>query len=387
MSVLVTSASGAKALVITRSLGRRDIEVTTTDCEQFSAAFFSKYSKSHFVCPSPTKSPLEFKNVIEKEVKKRKIEVLMPINSTETLLIAMHKNKLELYTKIPFADHPKMLQLHNKDQLVKIATELGLPTPKTCTVKDVREIRNIAEMIEYPAVLKLKDATSSMGIQYVNSKDEFIYNYKQSILDYNLDPSCYPLIQEFIPGDGYGVSVLFNQGDLRALFTHKRLREYPITGGPSTFRESVRHPEMEEIAIKLLEYIDWHGVAMVEFKLDKRTNKPVLIEVNPRFWGSINQAITAGVDFPYLLYKMATEGDITPVLNYKLGVRTRFLMNDLRALFSHLRHSNNRVQILKDFLNFDGIMSDDIISCKDPLPMMFFAYTNMKELLRRNQGA
>jgi len=388
MSVIVTNASGAKALVVTRSLGRKKIEVITTDSERFSAAFFSKYSRSHFLYPSPVNSPLEFINTLEKEVKSRKIDVLMPINSTETLLISKYKNKFEPYTKVPFADYSKMIQLHNKEQLMKIATEIELPTPKTCIIKNVNEIRIIAEKIEYPVVIKPKDATSSKGVQYAYSKDEFVYRYKHFITENNLNPSSYPLVQEYIPGDGYGVSVLFNHGELRALFTHRRLREYPITGGPSTLRESVRHPEMEKIAIDLLKYINWHGVAMIEFKLNKRTDRPVLIEVNPRFWGSINQAIASGVDFPFLLYKMATEGDIKPVLNYKLGVKTRFLMNDLRALFSHLRHSNNRIQILKEFLNFhfDGLY-DDIISYKDVLPTMFFTCTNVKELLRGNKGA
>jgi len=188
----------------------------------------------------------------------------------------------------------------------------------------VYEIRNIAGKVAYPVVIKPRDSTSSRGVQYAHSEEELIRIYRRFIKSY--DNSA--LIQEYIPGDGYGVSVLFNQGELRALFTHRRLREYPITGGPSTLRESVRHPEMERIAVKLLEYMEWHGVAMVEFKLDKRTNRPVLIEVNPRFWGSINQAIASGVNFPYLLYKMATEGDIEPVLKYKLGVKTRLLKRD-----------------------------------------------------------
>ena len=83
---------------------------------------------------------------------------------------------------------------------------------------------------------------------------------------------------------------------------------------------------------------------------------------------------------------MATEGDIMPVLNYKLGVKTKFLMNDLRALFSYLKHSNNRVQILKDFSKLDRIC-DDVISYDDVLPTIFFAYTNVKELFRWNRKA
>lgn len=100
-----------------------------------------------------------------------------------------------------------------------------------------------------------------------------------------------------LDGDAYGVSVLFNKGEQRAIFTHKRLREYPISGGPSTLRESIRYPEIEEYALDLLTALNWHGVAMVEFRVDARDGKPKLIEINPGFWTGLPLAIYAGVDF------------------------------------------------------------------------------------------
>lgn len=108
---------------------------------------------------------------------------------------------------------------------------------------------------------------------------------------------------------------------------------------------------MENAARKILDHVNWHGVAMVEFKLDERTNKPVLIEVNPRFWGSVYQAIAAGVNFPYLLYEMALYGDVEPVFNYKVGVKTRFLLNDFRALSAILTIQAIALQLLRNFLN------------------------------------
>lgn len=378
MSVLVTSASAAKGLVITRSLGKKNIDVINTDSERFSAAFFSKYSKGHFLSPSPSDSPDDFIRVILDYIKKNKIDVLFPVNSDETLLISKHKNRFTPYTLVPFEDYTKMIKLHDKGELVKVAEELNIPIPKTYIITKFKDIEKSAKSFTYPVVIKLKNSTSSVGIKYAISQEEFISQYKETIFKFSLEPLNYPLIQEYIPGAGYGVSLLMNHGELRALFTHKRLREYPITGGPSTLRESVRHPEMERIAIKLMKHFSWHGVAMVEFKLDQRTNRPYVIEVNPRFWGSINQAIASGVDFPYLLYKMAIDGDVQPVLNYKLGIKTRFLMNDIRALFSQFRHSKNRFQIIKENLHLDSAC-DDILTYEDVLPSVSFAYTNIKE--------
>ena len=93
------------------------------------------------------------------------------------------------------------------------------------------------------------------------------------------------------------------------------------------------------------------------------------MEINPRFWGSLNQAICSGVDFPYLLYQMAVEGDIRPVFNYKTGVKTRWLMGDVRAMVDYLLKSSNRYEMLRDFLKIvDRDVHYDDLSIKDPLP-------------------
>jgi len=376
MSVIVTNASSVKALVVTRSLGRKGIDVITTDSERFSPTFFSKYSKSHFLTPSAERSPNKFINVLLDYVRKNKPEVLMPVNSTETLLISRFKNRFTKFTEVPFENYSKMILLHDKEKLAKVAAELDLPIPQTYTIEDINEVRKIAEILEYPVVIKLKGATSSKGISYAYSKEEFISKYKRTIMKYNLNHGEYPIVQEYIPGDGYGVSLLFNHGDLRAIFVHKRLREFPLSGGPSTLRISTRHPEMEKIAVRLLEEVEWHGLAMVEFKLDARTNKPVLIEVNPRFWGSINQAVSSGVDFPYLLYKMAVEGDVEPVMKYKLNVITKYFMNDLRAVFSIIL--KRKFNMLKYILRVDSI---DEIALDDILPALIFPYIGIKEFI------
>jgi predicted ATP-grasp superfamily ATP-dependent carboligase len=385
MSVLVTNASNAKGLVVTQSLGKKGIEVTTTDYERFSCSFFSRYSKHHFLSAPAEKKPDEFINTIINYIKRKEIDVLMPVNSIETLLISKYKNKLTPYTKVPFEDFPKMMQLNDKNEVMKIADELNIRTPRTYCFGKIDDLERLSKTLDYPAVIKLRDATSSKGISYANSAHELISKCKQTIKNYNLDLSNYPIVQEYIPGNGYGVSMLYNHGNLRAIFTHKRLREYPITGGPSTLRISVSHPEMERAAMQLLEYVDWHGVAMVEFKVDERTNKPVLLEVNPRFWGSIYLAIVAGVDFPYLLYKMAKEGDVESVSNYALGVKARFLFNDYRSLISHFRASDHRSRIIKEFIKFsnketyyDGLLIEDI------LPAIIFAFEGAKNYLTSN---
>jgi biotin carboxylase len=132
------------------------------------------------------------------------------------------------------------------------------------------------------------------------------------------------------------------------------------------------------LGIKLLKALNWYGVAMVEFKMDPRDGKLKFLEINPRFWGSLPLAIASGVDFPYLLYRMAMDGDIEPVLKYKVGVKCRNLIKDVRCWesamrdnFTHLGLKIDRVKFTLDFLKFyEKKLHYDLISLDDWMPMV-----------------
>jgi predicted ATP-grasp superfamily ATP-dependent carboligase len=179
------------------------------------------------------------------------------------------------------------------------------------------------------------------------------------------------LIQELVPreGPGYGASFLIDEkGGVKASFIHKRLREYPVTGGASTLRESARHDDIRDMALALLKALNWFGVAMVEFKIDPRDGQPKLMEINPRFWGSLSLAVTAGVNFPYLLYRMSRNENFKPVKHYRVGAKCRWL---LPGDILHFIYNPKRISLLPGFFNFwDADTAYDILSLKDPLPVL-----------------
>jgi predicted ATP-grasp superfamily ATP-dependent carboligase len=137
------------------------------------------------------------------------------------------------------------------------------------------------------------------------------------------------IIQERIPKKGLaqGVSILMNESSsCIAAFAHQRNREYPISGGPSTDRVSILAPQLVELSIHLLKELKWQGIAMVEWKIDPRDGQPKLMEINPRFWGSLELAIRSGVDFPTLYARVASGEMVRPVLNYRVGVQCRWMI-------------------------------------------------------------
>ncbi|MEK7841470.1 MAG: ATP-grasp domain-containing protein, partial [Deltaproteobacteria bacterium] len=130
-------------------------------------------------------------------------------------------------------------------------------------------------------------------------------------------------------------------------------------------RESVKNDEIRDIAISLLKSLNWVGVAMVEFRVDARDGKAKLMEINPRFWGSLQLAILSGMDFPYLLYKMAVDGDVEPVWDYETGIRCRWL---IPGDILHFISNPERLRLNPSF--FTRTQGDDIISAADPMPIV-----------------
>ncbi len=76
---------------------------------------------------------------------------------------------------------------------------------------------------------------------------------------------------------------------------------------------------------------------MVEFKEDAATGRPYLLEVNGRFWGSLQLGIDANVDFPELLVQLALGESVDPPTGYRLGIQSRWLWGDLDHLLGILR--------------------------------------------------
>ena len=112
-------------------------------------------------------------------------------------------------------------------------------------------------------------------------------------------------LQAAVPGDDYCTTFLFDHGQVRASMTYHNLRTYPVKSGTGVLRETVDAPAMERTGAALLGSLGWHGVAEVDFRWDGKAAEPVLIEVNPRFWGGLTQSVASGWDYPYLLYRLA----------------------------------------------------------------------------------
>ena len=195
-------------------------------------------------------------------------------------------------------------------------------------------------------------------------------------------------------GKAIGIFLLARNGDILAKFAHRRIREKPPSGGVSVLCESIDPPaEALDAASRLISVNKWHGVAMIEFKWDDEEKRPKLIEVNGRFWGSLNLAIRAGVDFPFLLYRLAVGEKVEGRAEYRIGLKSRWELGDLDHLLIRLKRdpdhpslSGTRVRkrdavgaFLADF--FRPSVIHEIFNSRDPGPFLFEAKEYVRNLV------
>jgi len=234
--------------------------------------------------------------------------------------------------------------------------ENGIACPKTYFFDNLDEI--VSAVQQYPVVVK-PSRRHGVGIAICDTVSDLKENYTNMTEKYG---PC--IVQEFIPNGGeLGVYTLFDfNSEPIALTVQKRIRTLHYYGGMSTLRETIKNEDFIKIAFNLLKKIKWSGAAMVEFRIDPRDNLPKLMEINPRFWGSLQLSILSGVDFPYLLYQLMTQDDPPRSLNYKDGVQCRWLLGDIASFFQH----SNKLDIFMDL--FRPNVHYDVISIRDPAP-------------------
>ncbi|HEG44176.1 MAG TPA: ATP-grasp domain-containing protein [Phycisphaerales bacterium] len=329
--VLVGYAWCRSSYAAIRSLSRLGLRVATVDTTKFGMGQCSRYTTAHFVHANPQSEPEQFIADIANILSQCQAHFYMP-GHDEGEVVAKYRDRLPNNVMIPLTDYETIVRANDKMCSAQLAMQLNIPTAPIIKWENISELKDAIDNTLTSVVIKLRRGCGAKGVYYSKGKEEIIAIVEKIIKQYNLSPKRYPIVQKRVTGEGWGVSCLYWQGERIASFTHRRIREKTITGGTSTLRESASNPEMESYAHKMLDYLKWHGLAMVEFKWDPKTEQAWFIEINPRLWGSIALPIACGVDFPAMTYFAATnrlEKARKMVKDYKDSIVARWYLGDL----------------------------------------------------------
>jgi predicted ATP-grasp superfamily ATP-dependent carboligase len=266
----------------------------------------------------------------------------------------------------------------DKVATLRLAERIGVPVPRSRVVGSAAEARQAIDDLDWPVVVKpLRSRTyAGAGIR----RHEVSYACDRTELDRALEHegSGPVLLQEYCIGEGHGVELLTCEGRPLAALQHRRLREVPVTGGASSFRETVpMDPALYGYSTAMLERLRYTGLAMVEFRVGR--NGARLMEINGRIWGSLPLAVKSGLDFPALMARMylGEQPECDGVRrDYRVGVRSRNLLLEVNWIGSVLLGPRRPCPPLPPRRQAIGVAARllypgdgyDVLSLSDPLP-------------------
>jgi len=275
----------------------------------------------------------------------------------------------------------------DKHSLMVRARALGIDVPASTFIESLTELDRLPDGFQYPVVLKARRSRWFEGGRWHEGGVHIVRDaaqLRESVQAPDFAGGC--LIQEFVPGHGEGLFFLVDRGRIVARFAHRRLREKPPSGGVSVLSESVDpDPTLLEASERLLTDLEWHGVAMVEYRRSP-TGRAVLMEINPRLWGSLQLAIDAGVDFPRLMVDLYS-GKQVDAPTGRANVKLRWLLGDWDHLLIALRRREMRqamdqtpLDVIAAFFKsfFDGSRLE-VLRRDDPAPF----FHELREWFRR----
>lgn len=331
---LVLDGHSPAALACTQTLGRAGVEVHVASESRDTLAWRSRFAACRLPQP-PAAEARAYVGWLQALDREHSYTLIVP--STEASLFVMRAlpedDSIRVRAILP-SDRALDTCL-DKHRTRELAAELGIPVPDSVFIHSRDEI---PPSRAFPVVLKPGRSKVLIGgklvtLRAVVARHEGV---RRTTLEGWL-PWTHVEEQDHVPGSGFGLGFLYNRGRRCWHFGWRRLHELPLTGGGSTYRCSILPPaEMLRAATQLLDALQWHGVAMVEFRATAE-GRFHLMEINPRLWGSLALAIGAGVSFPLGLLELAQGRMPAPQPDYRCGLHARRLPDDAEWFLQNLR--------------------------------------------------
>ncbi|MFA9427628.1 carboxylate--amine ligase [Natronorubrum sp. A-ect3] len=338
-SVVVPGIAAPSTVACVRSLGRRGIRTIVVSSDETTPAFQSKYCDEAVRVPSPHEDLVAYKEALRSLAMRPDVRTIIPVREPDIYVLSKYRDEFAEYVSTPWPTFETLARAQDRMRLFDAADTAGVAAPETAlfTTEPDQERKWIVKPRytilgdEYVDEYTPETCIAPPSTQYLES------TRGATTEDIHTEMHHVPLVQEYVSTtEEYGFFALYDEGNPLATFQHRQRRGYSYAGGPSSFRESVDIPALEEAGLALLDELDWHGLAMVEFLHDEETGEFKLMEVNPRFWSSLPFSVQTGSDFPYYYWLLANGEQDLIDHDYQSGIGGHLLRGELLYLHSVL---------------------------------------------------
>jgi predicted ATP-grasp superfamily ATP-dependent carboligase len=334
LDVLLLEGHYRQSLACMRTYGRLGLRVGAVICESAvrdASNLRSRWCSLSAVVPDFEHQAEEFATALLTLLDEHPVGMLLPAHDGSIAAVRARRAAFERRTVLPLASEAALAVAESKARTLALAEALGIAVPRTVPVNGLADVPEALGYLSCPVVIKPVHSWIERGgtgtrlhCAVASTVDE-----AKSALNHVLATGGRAVLQEWLPGRREALSLFYARNRIWARFAQVSYREYPPLGGVSVLCESIPLlPGITEAAERLVRAMDLEGCSMVEFRRDREGN-PVLMEVNPRMAGSVALAISAGVNFPHLLYAWAMGEPLQEVSGYRVGRRLRWVEADL----------------------------------------------------------
>ncbi|MBQ9966100.1 MAG: ATP-grasp domain-containing protein [Clostridia bacterium] len=336
MKAIITDVKYRMSISLIRDLAEKGVEIIA--CHSGSGipfAFSSKFVSETAVLPDSQAQPEEFLSALAELCRSHTSEeglpVVLPVGAKTLGLLAGAEGRKAMngVCRLCLPDSASLDLANDKARLAELAKQIGVPVPLEYDPFSDPSVFN------YPVVIKPvcgEKQGLSAEQRYIIAHDPETAAKATSHFTFDGVP---PVVQQYLSGSGLGYSVVAFEGEIVNAICHKRLREYPLSGGPSTCCQAIDGSFVRKYAEKLIKALNFTGLAMIEFKLDKDGN-PYLLEINPRIWGTfpLTRASKSSLGYDWFCLAAGIEPIRVPPRN---GTKMYYLLSDARRAAACLK--------------------------------------------------
>ncbi|MFQ5600948.1 MAG: ATP-grasp domain-containing protein [Candidatus Krumholzibacteriia bacterium] len=332
LRALVLDGQYCHALAAVRSLGRGDAVVAVASHKPHAQSFASRWCAEEHHCPDPNRERAAYVRWLVETLRRGRYDATLFFEEATADILSAHHGTVRVHTGCPLPAREVFLTASHKDRAARLARQIGVPVPLTHELPTLEDAERLAGRIDYPAVVKGVSSSGGQQVAVAHDASRLVHEIRRITALRRDSTLPLPVVQEFVPGQGYGLTALMRRGQPLATFMHRRLAEHDVSKGVqlahgASGAESVDEPALLEAGLSLLRALCWDGIAMVEFKRHARDGTFFFIEINPRFVGSLELAIAAGVDLPWLYARLAAGHPVAGPTCYRIGLKYRWLLS------------------------------------------------------------
>jgi D-aspartate ligase len=373
------------AVSVTRSLGRAGVEVWAVGTER-SGVRHSRYC-AHFADLGWDAGVQDrWLNWLEGGPRGA---VLMPCDDDGLELIARNRQALIELGYLPFeADDDVVLAMLDKDRCYELARGVGVPAPRTATVRTADDLVRVADSVSYPCALKPVHS-HRFAYRYGRALKAFTVHDRAELeqrMGELMPLGIEMLATEIIPGAedqfvGY-YTYIDERGEPLFNLTKRKLRQQPPVFGIGCYHVTTEDPEVVEAGLRFVRGVGVRGLANVEFKRDSTDGVLKLIECNHRITAPTEMLRIAGADVALFSYNRLTGRPLTSVAGYRPGVRLWMPLQDARA-FVALRR-NGDLTLARWVRSIAHRQHLPVFDLRDPKPTLGSSAERLARHLRRD---